>query len=198
MDPSVKASFTQPLVIFYLLFRDNSCPCTESRLWTAKWQNSKHLPDSGGCPSGWIPKVPALFGLENPKPWEATLPPPELKVPVGFCSPKEELPNPKVFAPLFPNKLEESGEMKNIYKQPILIADNVLHCTSLAEAGERKMTFLSPTPKHTLNITLKTTQGEAKFSLIPTGLCSSTKIHSGSDGPLTTLYCCNLVNHQEG
>jgi len=37
-------------------------------------------------------------------------------VPVGFCSPKDELPNPKVFAPLFPNKLEESGEMNKSHE----------------------------------------------------------------------------------
>lgn len=54
--------------------------------------------------------IPVLFGAENPKPWDATLPPPELKVPAGFCSPKDELANPpKVLAPLFPNRLEVSG-----------------------------------------------------------------------------------------
>lgn len=66
-----------------------------------------------GVHSRFVNTIPALVGLENPKPWDATLPPPELKVPVGFCSPKVEVPYPKVLAPLFPNKLEVSGEMKN-------------------------------------------------------------------------------------
>ena len=56
--------------------------------------------------------------MENPKPWEATLPPPELKVPVGFWSPNEELANPpNVLAPLFPNRLEVSEEKKNAGEQ---------------------------------------------------------------------------------
>lgn len=65
--------------------------------------------------SSWLDSLvggagPVLFGVENPKPWDATLPPPELNVPVGFCSPKDELPNPpNVLAPLFPNRLEVFG-----------------------------------------------------------------------------------------
>lgn len=68
-------------------------------------------PKVGGLPNtGAAPKPPVLFGVENPKPWDATLPPPELNVPAGFCSPKEELPNPpNVLAPLFPNRLEGFG-----------------------------------------------------------------------------------------
>lgn len=58
--------------------------------------------------------VPVLFALENPKPWDATLPPPELKVPEGFCSPNDELAKlPNVLAPLFPNRLEVPEEMKD-------------------------------------------------------------------------------------
>lgn len=49
------------------------------------------------------------MGLENPKPWDATLPPPELKVPIGFCSPKEAVPNPKLLAPLFPKRVDVSA-----------------------------------------------------------------------------------------
>lgn len=59
--------------------------------------------------------VPVLLGAENPKPWDATLPPPELKVPAGFCSPNEEpakLPN--VLAPLFPNRLEVPEGAKGV------------------------------------------------------------------------------------
>lgn len=68
-------------------------------------------PKVGGLPNtGAAPKPPVLFGVENPKPWDATLPPPELKVPAGFCSPKDELLNaPNVLAPLFPNRLEVFG-----------------------------------------------------------------------------------------
>lgn len=57
--------------------------------------------------------VPVLFGEEKPKPWDATLPPPALKVPAGFCSPNDELAKPpNVLAPLFPNRLEASDERK--------------------------------------------------------------------------------------
>lgn len=68
-------------------------------------------PKVGGLPNtGAAPKPPVLFGAENPKPWDATLPPPALKVPVGFCSPNDELANPpNVLAPLFPNRLEVFG-----------------------------------------------------------------------------------------
>lgn len=68
-------------------------------------------PKVGGLPNtGAAPKPPVLFGVENPKPWDATLPPPELKVPVGFCSPNDELVKPpNVLAPLFPNRLEVFG-----------------------------------------------------------------------------------------
>lgn len=62
--------------------------------------------------------VPDFVGVENePKPCEATLPPPVLKVPAGFCSPKEDCPKPKVLAPLFPNRLLEPGEETNTYMQ---------------------------------------------------------------------------------
>ena len=55
--------------------------------------------------------------MENPKPWEATLPPPALKVPAGFWSPNDELANPpNVLAPLFPKRLEVSEKMKNTYE----------------------------------------------------------------------------------
>lgn len=50
--------------------------------------------------------VPGFDGVENePKPWDATLPAPVLKVPVGFCSPKEDCPKLKVLAPLLPKRL---------------------------------------------------------------------------------------------
>lgn len=69
--------------------------------------NDGETPKEGGLPNtGALPKLPAFVGVEKePKPWEATLPPPVLKVPLGFCSPKEDCPKPKVLAPLFPNRL---------------------------------------------------------------------------------------------
>lgn len=58
--------------------------------------------------------VPAFVGVaKEPKPCAATLPPPVLKVPAGFCSPKEDCPKPKVLAPLFPNRLLEPGEERS-------------------------------------------------------------------------------------
>lgn len=50
--------------------------------------------------------VPGFVGVEKePNPWDATLPAPVVKVPPGFCSPKEACPKPKVLAPLGPNRL---------------------------------------------------------------------------------------------
>lgn len=65
-------------------------------------------PKVGGLPNtGAAPKPPVLLGVEKPKPWDATLPPPAVKVPAGFCSPNEEPPKLlKVLAPLFPNRFE--------------------------------------------------------------------------------------------
>lgn len=88
-------------------------------------------------------------------------------MPVGFCSPKDELPNPKAFAPLFPNKLEESGEMKNTCEAQI---DNILHYSSLTGSGEGE-TSVSPRPQAqndhcTENSTL---QREATFSPVLQG-----------------------------
>lgn len=57
--------------------------------------------------------LPGFVGDEKePNPCEATLPPPVLKVPLGFWSPKAEevWPNPKAFAPLFPKRLLEPSE----------------------------------------------------------------------------------------
>lgn len=52
--------------------------------------------------------VPGLVGVpKEPKPWEATLPPPVVKVPLGFCSllKDDDWPKLKALAPLFPNRL---------------------------------------------------------------------------------------------
>lgn len=50
--------------------------------------------------------VPDFVGLaKDPKPWDATLPAPELKVPLDFCSPKEACPNPTGLATVLPNRL---------------------------------------------------------------------------------------------
>lgn len=52
--------------------------------------------------------VPDLVGVpKEPKPWEATLPPPVVKVPLGFCSVLKvaDWPKLKALAPLFPNRL---------------------------------------------------------------------------------------------
>lgn len=64
------------------------------------------LPKEGGLPNtGALPKPPGLVGDENePKPCAATLPPPDEKVPVDFCSPNAVCPKPKPLAPLFPNR----------------------------------------------------------------------------------------------
>lgn len=72
--------------------------------------NAGGLPKEGGLPkTGALPKPPALAGVEKePNPWDATLPALVLKVPLGFCSPKEDCPKPKVLAPLFPNRLLEA------------------------------------------------------------------------------------------
>lgn len=60
-------------------------------------------------------RLPVLFGVENPKPWDATLPPPELKVPAGLCSPNDELAKPpNALAPLLPNRFEVSGERRDM------------------------------------------------------------------------------------
>lgn len=70
--------------------------------------NAGEPPKEGGLPNtGALPKPPGFVGVENePKPWDATLPAPVLKVPAGFCSPKDDCcPKPKALAPLFPNKL---------------------------------------------------------------------------------------------
>lgn len=69
--------------------------------------NAGELPKDGGLPNtGALPKPPGFVGVEKePNPWEATLPAPVLKVPLGFCSPKEVCPKPKDLAPLFPNRL---------------------------------------------------------------------------------------------
>lgn len=70
--------------------------------------NAGEPPKEGGLPNtGALPKPPGFAGDEkDPKPWDATLPPPVLKVPLGFCSPKEACcPNPNVLAPLFPKRL---------------------------------------------------------------------------------------------
>lgn len=69
-------------------------------------------PKDGGLPkTGALPKPPGFVGVEKePKPCDATLPAPVLKVPLGFCSPKvEDWPKPKVFAPLFPKRLLVPG-----------------------------------------------------------------------------------------
>lgn len=81
-------------------------------------------PKVGGLPNtGAAPKPPVLFGAENPKPCDATLPPPELKVPAGFCSPKDEPANPpKLLAPLFPNRLEVFGAAED--PKPPLVEPN--------------------------------------------------------------------------
>lgn len=52
-----------------------------------------------------------MAGVEkDPKPCAATLPPPVLKVPLGFCSTKVEgWPKPNVLAPLVPNRVVEPG-----------------------------------------------------------------------------------------
>lgn len=65
------------------------------------------LPKEGGLPNtGALPKPPAFVGVEKePNPWDATVPAPALKVPLGFCSPKEDCPKPKDLAPLFPKRL---------------------------------------------------------------------------------------------
>lgn len=51
--------------------------------------------------------VPGLVGVpKEPKPWEATVPPPVVKVPLGFCSLKDDgCAKLKALAPLFPNRL---------------------------------------------------------------------------------------------
>lgn len=51
--------------------------------------NAGELPKAGGLPNtGALPKPPGFVGVEKePKPCDATLPPPEEKVPLGFCSP---------------------------------------------------------------------------------------------------------------
>lgn len=52
--------------------------------------------------------VPGLVGVpKEPNPCEATLPPPVVKVPLGFCSlaKDEDWPKLKALAPLFPNRL---------------------------------------------------------------------------------------------
>lgn len=69
--------------------------------------NAGALPKEGGLPkTGALPKPPGFVGVEKePNPWDATLPAPVLKVPLGFCSPNEVCPKPKVLAPLFPNRL---------------------------------------------------------------------------------------------
>lgn len=69
--------------------------------------NAGEPPKEGGLPNtGALPKPPGFAGEEkDPKPWDATLPPPVLKVPLGFCSPKEVCPKPNVLAPLFPKRL---------------------------------------------------------------------------------------------
>lgn len=69
--------------------------------------NAGEPPKEGGLPNtGALPKPPGFDGVENePKPWDATLPAPVLKVPVGFCSPKEDCPKLKVLAPLLPKRL---------------------------------------------------------------------------------------------
>ena len=47
-----------------------------------------------------------MVGLaKEPKPWEATLPAPALKVPLAFCSPNAVWPKPKLLlAPPLPNR----------------------------------------------------------------------------------------------
>lgn len=69
--------------------------------------NAGEPPKEGGLPNtGALPKPLGFVGEEKePKPWDATLPPPVLKVPLGFCSPNEDCPKPKALAPLFPNRL---------------------------------------------------------------------------------------------
>lgn len=69
--------------------------------------NAGEPPKEGGLPNtGALPKPPGFVGVEKePKPWDATLPAPVLKVPLGFCSPKDDCPKPKVLAPLFPKRL---------------------------------------------------------------------------------------------
>lgn len=69
--------------------------------------------------------------MEKPKPWDATLPPPELNVPAGFCSPNEELVKlPNVLAPLFPNRLEVSGEnrVRGLFLRRDANQQSLLHC----------------------------------------------------------------------
>lgn len=69
--------------------------------------NAGELPKEGGLPkTGALPKPLGFAGEEKePKPWDATLPPPVLKVPAGFCSPKEDCPKLNDLAPLLPNRL---------------------------------------------------------------------------------------------
>lgn len=66
-------------------------------------------------------------------------------MPVGFWSPKDELPNPKALAPLFPNKLEESGEIKVTCE-----AHNTQHSVPhlIAGSGEKETPSTSPVLKH--------------------------------------------------
>lgn len=54
--------------------------------------------------------IPGLVGLANePKPWDATLPAPVLKVPLGFCSPNAVWPKPKLLEPVLPNRPAPPG-----------------------------------------------------------------------------------------
>lgn len=95
---------------------------------------SMHLSE-GDSPSAGRTPVPVLFGEENPKPWDATLPPPALKVPAGFCSPNDELAKPpNVLAPLFPNRLEVSDEMEDMCEGGQR-GENVLNYFSTEMAG---------------------------------------------------------------
>lgn len=81
--------------------------------------------------------VPVLAGLvKEPKPWAATLPTPVLKVPLGLGSPKEDVPNPKVFAPLFPNRLLDPGDGERGVTPELL--RNKTHPKHLPNTGQKK------------------------------------------------------------
>lgn len=59
--------------------------------------------------------IPGLVGLaKEPKPWDATLPAPVLKVPPGFCSPNDDVwPKPKLLEPVLPNRPAPPGGQRN-------------------------------------------------------------------------------------
>lgn len=101
LDAAVPSPNTLPVEEPMLLLKDGLAPND------ADAPKDGLEPKAGGLPNtGALPKPPGFVGVEKePNPWDATLAPPVLKVPGGFCSPNEDCPKPMGLVAVLPNKL---------------------------------------------------------------------------------------------